>query len=290
MQPEPLLEALAQRHGQTASEALEQQHAQTSSASGDAGMQHAQRHGQTASASGSASMQHAQRHGQTASVSGNASVQHALGHGQTSSVSGDASMQDAETDASWTLLAAYAVKVCSADQFEHVPLLGSDPCLVASQPSCQPQSPNAMAVPCNHVPTPSQIFASQAQERDQQLPEQDFVTQVQQPCQAQQSQEHDLLERSFDFVSQLQQSCYDNPSQGALLDDSLPSSFTFPHEMPSLSQLLGCPSGPSARRGFDHAVLPSLDSGPWQVRTLQSRTDDAVVWEALSSPVDNLFH
>lgn len=272
MQPEPLLEALAQRHGQTASEALEQQHAQTSSASGNAGMQNAQRHRQTASASGDASIQDAQR------------------HGQTTSASGDVSMQDAETDASWTLLAAYAVKVCSADQFEHVPLLGSDPCLLASQPSCQPQSPNAMAVLCNHVPTPSQIFESQAQELNQQLPEQDVLTQVQQSCQDQQSQEHDSLEHSFSFLSQLQQSCYDNQTQEALLDDSLPTSFSFPHEIPSLSQLLGCPSGPSARRGFDHAILPSLDCGPWQVRTLQSRTDDAIIGEALLSPVDNLFH
>ena len=91
-------------------------------------------------------------------------------------------MQDAEIDAAWALLAAYAVQVCSADFSDYIPLFSFDP-------SYSPMIIDAPITSQRQIPTPSQNSAqpqsqSQPQPQPQPQPQAQAQTQPSPPSQS----------------------------------------------------------------------------------------------------------
>ena len=204
------------------------------------------------------------------------------GQATISGVAPEPHMQDAEIDAAWALLAAYAVKVCSADFFDYIPLLSFDPShspvmidapttsqsqlATPSQNSAQPQS-QPQPQPQTQPNPPSQGFnISSAQSL---ISSQRVTVSTASPFGNQTREEQQMPCEQFEV---------DAPaSLSQLLDSTI-----LPFEASSFNQLLGHKAGPSARRGFDHEVLHPLSLYPWQGK-IRGQSDEIIVREALMS-------
>ncbi len=197
-------------------------------------------------------------------------------------------MQDAEMDASWALLAAYAVQVCSADLSDYIPLLNFDP-------SHSPVMIDAPDTSQTQLPTPSQSSAQpQAQAQSWSQPQPQAETQ---PCPPSQGFDNSSAQRLIpsqgvavstaspsgtQACGEQQMPCEQFEADASATLSQLLDSTTLPFEASSFNQLLGHKAGPSARRGFDHEVLHPLKLRPWQGK-IRGRSDEDIVREALMS-------
>ena len=197
-------------------------------------------------------------------------------------------MQDAEIDASWALLAAYAVQVCSADLFDYIPLVNFDP-------SHSPLMIDAPTTSQRQLPTPSQNSAQpQAQAQSRSQPQAETQPQACPPSQGLDSSSAQRLISSQGVTvstaspsgtqtcGEQQMPCEQFEADASASLSQLLDSTTLPFEASSFNRLLGHKAGPSARRGFDHEVLHPLKMCPWQAK-IRGRSDEDIVREALMS-------
>lgn len=197
-------------------------------------------------------------------------------------------MQDAEIDASWALLAAYAVQVCSADLSDYIPLSNFDP-------SHSPMMIDAPTTSQKQPPIPNQKSAQpQAQAQSRSQPQPQAQTQASPPGQGfDSSSAQRLISSQGMSVStaspsgtqahgEQQMPCDRVEADASASLNQLLDPTTFPLETSSFSQMLGHKAGPSARRGFDHEVLHPLNLRPWQAE-IRGQSDESIVREALMS-------
>ncbi len=210
------------------------------------------------------------------------------GQAGVSGVAPEPHMQDAEIDASWALLAAYAVKVCSADFSDYIPLLNFDP-------SHSPMMIDAPTTSQRQLPTPSQNLAQpQPQSQSQPQPEPQAQTQPSPPSQGLDSSsalrlissQHVTVSTASPSGTQThgeqQIPCKQLEADASASLSQLLDSTILPFEASSLNQLSRHKAGPNARRGFDHEVLHPLKLRPWQAQ-IRGRSDEDIVREALMS-------
>lgn len=198
--------------------------------------------------------------------------------------------QDAEIDASWALLAAYAVQVCSADLSDYIPLLNFDP-------SHSPTMIDAPTTSQRQPPTPKQKSAqpqAQAQAQSWSQPQPQAQTQPSSPHQGFDSSSAQRLILSQGMIvstaspsgtqahGEQQMPCERVEADASASLSQLLDPTTCPFEASSFSQMLGHKAGPSARRGFDHEVLHPLKLRPWQAE-IRGQSDENIVREALMS-------
>ncbi len=161
-------------------------------------------------------------------------------------------MQDAEIDASWALLAAYAVQVCSADLFDYIPLFSFDP-------SQSPMMIDAPTTSQRQLPTPSPNSAqpqAQAQSRSQPQPQAET-----QPCphfhgfDSSSAQRHISSQdgpvstaspSGTQMCGEQQMPCEQFEANASASLSQLLDSTTLPFEASSFNQLLGYKAGPMA--------------------------------------------
>ena len=213
-------------------------------------------------------------------------------HGQTQAPGCLSDAEMIETDTNWALLAAYAIKVCAADHFEHVSLLGFDPSqdmLFRRQaPSCQTQ--------CFQMLSADDVFGSQHTGAVSN-PSCSLITDT--PPVA--SSSIAAWQNSAPFAggslttNQTQAASWKDSDPSALDSNALRTASQSPllqHEQswlptewnvqtPSLSQLLEQEAAPTARRGYDNALVQ-----PWQGAVHSS--DDDIVKQAIASCSDSL--
>ncbi|KAA6423367.1 MAG: hypothetical protein FRX49_06819 [Trebouxia sp. A1-2] len=210
-------------------------------------------------------------------------------HGQaaTSGLAPEPHMQDAEIDASWALLAAYAVQVCSADFYDYIPLLNFEP-------SHSPTMTDAPTTSQRQLPTQRQDSAqpqSQCQPQPQAQTQPSLLSQGFDSSSAQGlnlSQGVTVSTASLSGTQthgEQQTPCEQFEANASTSLSQLLDSTALPFEVSSFNQLLGHKAGPSARRGFDHEVLHPLKLRPWQAK-IRGRSDEDIVREALMSRMD----
>ena len=202
-------------------------------------------------------------------------------HGQTPSSESmsDADMPDLDTN--WAVLAAYTIKVCAADHFEHVPLLGFDPSqdLVSQESYSGPQTEDMDVFNAQHDFGCEQIPTAYAVPLHQDL-SMPAMSQGAGQFSAGHSQSHgpeESLQLHADIVMDNSASLLQPASDGMerhAVNGDVSQNLIF--HAPSLSQLLNQGAAPDARRGFDHEVLHFWQGG-------QGKSDDEVIQQAITS-------
>ena len=205
-------------------------------------------------------------------------------HGQTFTppTASDAHRQDIKTAASWDMLVAYVVRVCSADHFEYVPLLSfhpsHNPLAYHTQPSSQSQTQNSTQAQnqtqAQRQTQPQSQDVAMSQGLALSSPDSLFVDIN--------SEHAGILPAAITAHDTCHTLSVTSPTSHTLPQSDVSQSLSSPDflfEAPSLSQLLGqkdAPQGPSSRRGFDHEILHPLGSHPWQGKIRGQPADDVV--------------